>query len=329
MSIDWKAKVPNLPFEDPYIEGARISPYWEQVDEEARSLRTEWLGPLTATDKERLRGVDCARSVCQIFPDADLDDLVVLTIACEWSFLFDDRIGFDEFDSLEDLHSDISRFDRILETGQVETAEPGLETTLANCLQRIYPKQSHTWRRRTRQNFLDCLLAMGIELDNRREGHIPGRQEYISMRRNTVALYLSLDLSEFMLRIDFSDMLYESIEMCDFRESWVDIAAWVNDMASYYKEDAAGEVNLIHVVRAEKNLSLEEAFDEVADMIESRVTDLIEAERSLKASTAYRNSTASERDAVDIMVQTARNTMGMYVRQHRESPRYAGPDSGV
>ncbi|WP_157170696.1 terpene synthase family protein [Nocardia araoensis] len=329
MSIDWKVKVPSLPFEDPYIEGARISPFWEQVGEKARSLRTEWVGPLTATQEERLRGVDGVRVLCQLFPDADLDDLVLITILCEWSFLIDDRIGFDEYDSLEDLQSDISRFDRILETGQAETTEPGLETALANCLQRIYPRQSSSWRRRMRQNFLDCILAMGIELDNRREGHVPGRQEYISMRRNTVALYLLFDISEFMFRIELSDELYESSEMCDLRESWADIAAWVNDMASYYKEDAAGEVNLIHVVRAEKDLSLEEAFDEVADMIESRVTDLIEAERSLKGSAVYRNSTASEREAVDLSVQTARNGLGMYVRHHRESPRYAGQDSKV
>ncbi|WP_433710265.1 terpene synthase family protein [Nocardia sp. CA-084685] len=329
MSTDWAAKVPNLQFEDTYIEGSRISPFWEQVDDKARSLRTEWLGPLTTTEEERLRGVDCARVACQIFPDADPDDLVILTIVGEWSFLLDDRIGFDEYDSLEALQSDISRFDRILETAQVETAVPGLETTLAKCLQRMYPRQSHSWRRRIRLNFLDCILAMGIELENRREGYVPGRQEYISMRRNTVAMYLFLDIVEFMLRIELSDMLYDSGEMCDFRESWVDIAAWVNDMASYHKEDAAGEVNLIHVVRAEKNLSLEAAFDEVADMIESRVSDFIEAERSLKGSAVYRNSTASERDAVDIMVQTVQNAIGMYVRHHRESPRYASRDSGV
>ncbi|WP_327110763.1 terpene synthase family protein [Nocardia sp. NBC_01730] len=329
MNTDWAAKVPNLPFEDTYIEGARISPFWEQVDEKSRSLRTEWLGPLTAIEKERLRGIDCARVACQAFPDSDPDDLVVFTIICELSFLFDDRIGFDEYDSLEDLQSDISRCDRILETGQAETIDPGLENTMAKCLQRIYPRQSHSWRRRIRQNFLDCILAMGIELDNRREGHVPGRREYISMRRNSVAMYLCLDLAEFMLRIELSDTLYDSVEMCDLRESWGDIAAWVNDMASYHKEDAAGEVNLIHVVRAEKNLSVEAAFDEVADMIESRATDFIEAERSLKDSALYINSTASERDAVDIMVQTCRNTMGMYVRHHRESPRYASQDSEV
>ncbi|WP_084530940.1 terpene synthase family protein [Nocardia miyunensis] len=329
MSTDWAAKVPNLPFEDTYIADSRISPFWAQVEAKSRSVRTEWLGPLTSTEKERLHGIDCAKIACQLFPEAYLDDLVVLTIMCEWSFLIDDRIGFDEYHSLEDLQNDISRFDRILETARVDIAEPGLEYTLAKCLQQIYPRQSDSWKKRTRQNFLDCILAMGIELDNRREGYVPGRQEYISMRRNTVALYLLLDISEFMLRIEISDRLYDSGEMCDLRESWVDIAAWVNDMASYHKEDAAGEVNLIHVVRAEKNLSLEAAFDEVAAMIESRVDDLIEAERSLKDSIAYRNSTAAERDAVDVMVQAARNGMGMYVRHHRESPRYASNGSGV
>ena len=150
------------------------------------------------------------------------------------------------------------------------------------------------------------------------------------MRRcRSCSIYLCLDLAEFMLRIELSDTLYDSVEMCDYRESWVDIAAWVNDMASYHKEDAAGEVNLIHVVRAEKHLSLEAAFDEVADMIESRATDLIEAERSLKGSALYRNSTASERAAVDILVQTCRNAIGMYMRLHRESPRYASQDRGV
>ena len=103
-------------------------------------MRTEWLGPLTAIEKEWLRGVDCARVACQVFPDSDPDDLVVFTIVGEWSFLFDDRIGFDEYDSLEDLQSDISRFDRILETGQVETTVPGIETTFAKCLQQIYPR---------------------------------------------------------------------------------------------------------------------------------------------------------------------------------------------
>ncbi|MEU4342349.1 terpene synthase family protein [Nocardia sp. NPDC023852] len=329
MSTDWAAKIPNLPFEDSYIESSLINPFREQVDEKSRSLRTQWFGTPTATEEERLRGIDCAKIVCQIFPDSDPDDLVILTILCECSFLLDDRVGFDEYDSPEDLQSHISRFDRILETGRAETPEPGLETALAECLQRIYPRQSHSWRRRMRQNFLDCSFAMAIELDNRREGHFPGLQEYISMRRNTVALYIFLDLVEFMQRTELSDALYDSTEMCDLRESWVDIAAWVNDMASYHKEDAAGEVNLIHVIRAEKGLTLVAAFDEVARMIESRVTDYIEAEHSLKASSAYRHSTDSERDAVDIVVQTVRNGLGMYVRLHRESPRYANQDSRV
>ncbi|MGO4612745.1 terpene synthase family protein [Nocardia sp. 2YAB30] len=329
MSIDWTTKIPNLPFEDPYIESSHISPFWEQVDEKVRSLRTKWVGPLTATEEERLRGIDGAKIACQLFPDSDPEDLAIFTILCECSFLIDDRIGFDEYDSPEDLQNHITRLDHILETGQAETPDLGLETALAECMQKIYPRQSHSWRRRMRQNFLDSIFAMGIELDNRREGHFPGLQEYISMRRNTVALYLLLDFAEFMHRIELSDTLYDSSEMCDLRESWVDITAWVNDMASYHKEDAAGEVNLIHVVRAEKNLSLDAAFDEVADMIESRVTDLIEAERSLKDSAAYRNGTDSERDAVDIVVQTVRNGLGMYVRLHRESPRYANQDSTV
>ncbi|MEU7766681.1 terpene synthase family protein [Nocardia sp. NPDC049190] len=329
MSTDWAAAIPDLPFEDPYVESSRINLLREQVDKKARSVRTKWLGTLTATEEERLRGVDCAKIACQMFPDSDPEDLVTFTIACESSFLLDDRIGFDEYDSPEDFQNHISRFDRILETGQAETREPGIETALAGCLQRMYPRQSHSWRKRMRQNFLDCIFAMAIELDNRREGHFPGLQEYISMRRNTVALYLFLDFVEFMHHIELSDVLYDSIEMCDLRESWVDIAAWVNDMASYHKEDAAGEVNLIHVVRAEKNLSLVAAFDEVADMIESRVADLIEAERSLKSSVAYRNSTAGQRRAVDKVMETVRNGLGMYVRLHRESPRYANQDSRV
>ncbi|MEU7634203.1 terpene synthase family protein [Nocardia sp. NPDC049220] len=329
MSTDWAAKIPNLPFEDPYIESSRINPFREQVDEKVRSFRTKWLGTLTATEEERLRGVDCAKIACQLFPDSDPEDLAIFTMLCECSFLLDDRIGFDEYDSPEDFQDHISRLDRILETGQAETRDPGLETALAECLQRIYPRQSHSWRRRIRQNFLDCIFAMGIELDNRREGHSPGLQEYISMRRNTIALYLFLDVAEFIHRIELSDALYDSSEMCDLHESFADIAGWMNDMASYHKEDAAGEVNLIHVVRAEKNLSLVAAFDEVADMIESRVTDYIEAEHALKGSAAYLNSTSNERDAVEIMTQTVRNGLGMYVRLHRESPRYANQDSRV
>ncbi|MFI7004491.1 hypothetical protein [Nocardia sp. NPDC050175] len=308
--------IPSLPFE------ARCHPLWELAEDRVRT----WLAKIyphgTAADAERFEEGRAARVAGYFFPDADLEDLVTLTAMIEAIFMYDDRIAYDRSSSPEDAHALAYRLQLVLQTGQVEPSDDPDLIALGEILQRIYPRQSEDWRSRFRRHIWNFLFANAAELENRLEGHTPGLREYMAIRRETIGVLPALDLAEFAGHYELPDILYDDPDLHELRQCYLDIVAWMNDIYSYQREDAAGEVNLVHVLRAENKTSLAATFDDICEMIEARISHFIESERRFRDSDTHRRITETERAAVDASVAAMKYAMAGSRRWQAEVKRY-------
>ncbi|MEU7143679.1 hypothetical protein ABZ942_29850 [Nocardia sp. NPDC046473] len=312
---DTASIIPTLPFK------ARSNPQWELAEEHARA----WLGHVyrhrTEEDKKRSEEAQVARLVGYLFPDAGLEDLVTLTAVGEVVLMYDDRAA-DGDSSLADVHAAAYRVQHVLETGHTTSTDDPDLIALAEVLQRIYPRQSESWRARFRRNVWNLVFASAAEQQNREEGRIPGIRECIAIRRETIGALTVLDLAEFAGHYELSDALYNDPHIHQLRQCCCDIIGWTNDLGSYHREDAAGEVNLLHALQAENGTSLTAAFDAAKEMIETRISDFIETERTLRDGEMYRTIRELDRAAVDAAVETMRHAIAGNRRWQAEVSRY-------
>ncbi|KAF8186040.1 isoprenoid synthase domain-containing protein [Mycena galopus ATCC 62051] len=102
---------------------------------------------------------------------------------------------------------------------------------------------------------------------NRISGRTPGVDEFIHRRRDAGAIGQLFSLIEYAMDIDIPDHLYNDPSVISIGEAAGDLAAWANDICSFNIEQSHGDSqNLVYCVFVERNCSLQDAMDHVADM---------------------------------------------------------------
>ncbi|MGV9778375.1 terpene synthase family protein [Streptosporangium sp. NPDC003464] len=135
-------------------------------------------------------------------------------------------------------------------------------------------RMSARWRERFAQGLREQGAACRAEADNRRAGRVPSAGEYPALRRGTAGPYL-FDLVEPCLGVEVPARLRESPTWRTLVESCNDVTAWCNDVASYPKERANGDVhNYVTVAAAAFGLPDSGAVAWVNDRIAERAQDL-------------------------------------------------------
>ncbi|MEV6559547.1 hypothetical protein AB0M22_27775 [Nocardia sp. NPDC051756] len=320
---DTEYMIPLLPFE------ARCNPRWEAAEAQVRT----WLNFLyphrSTADEHSFADSRTAKLTGYSFPDADLDDLVTLTAATEALFECDDRIAYDGHSSMADAQGHASRLQCVLETGQADVSDGPDLIAMAAILQRIYPRQSESWKTRFRKHIWSSIFATAAEFENRSEDRVPGVREYIAIRRETIGVITALDLAEFSGHYELPETLYHNPQLNRLRHSCIDTVAWMNDIYSYHREEAAGEINLVHVLRTENETSLVRTFEAIYGMIESRISYFVDAERTLRTSDTYHAMAETDRAGVAASVEAMKNAMVGGRQWQAEVSRYALTRTGA
>ncbi|MFJ2029163.1 terpene synthase family protein [Streptosporangium sp. NPDC087985] len=135
-------------------------------------------------------------------------------------------------------------------------------------------RMSTHWRERFARGLREQGAACRAEADNRRNGRVPSAGEYPALRRGTAGPYL-FDLVEPCLGVEVPPALRESPTWQTLVDACNDVTAWCNDVASYPKERANGDVhNYVTVAAVAFGLSDADAVGWVNDRIAERAEDL-------------------------------------------------------
>lgn len=314
----------------------RISPHLPMVAPQT----IEWAQRMQLlTSAAALRRFEAALYIdfaARVYPDAPPETLNVASDWCAWLFVFDDQFDDCYLGRRRDDAGDV--LGRLLEFLPVEMerrhgiSEPRspLELSLADLWHRTAPHMSMAWRRRFYGHMRDYLNSYFWEIDNRAAQVAPDLTMYIEMRRDTGATWLGLDLIEYVEGAEVPVRAFDSLCMRTLNLTSIDAICWVNDIASYKKEMARGEVNnIVCIAQRRFEMGLSEAVDFVRMMQNSRVelflrtqSQLPELYEQLACSDAERNAIvryisgleAWIRGNLDWSLHTAR-----YLRVERQS----------
>ncbi|MER7761872.1 terpene synthase family protein [Streptomyces sp. NPDC097619] len=213
-----------------------------------------------------------------------------------WFFVFDDE--FDEAGRPQDrgaLVGGVLAEVRAVLTPDlrpppVRPSNP-LTAALADMWPRTARQMSVGWRERFTANLCSYVAVYGTELSQRRFGTPPSFEEYLPFRRVVGASDACWDMIEAAQGESLPEPVAGHALCRAVREAAADVICWTNDIVSFNKEYARGDMNnIVAVLRHAHALSWPEAAERAAGLVAVRTQDYLAARRALAespVSTAY------------------------------------------
>jgi 5-epi-alpha-selinene synthase len=221
-------------------------------------------------------------------PDLPAEDLRFISDWYAWLFLRDDK--GDASPAGRDPRGLSAADGRLLDV--LEGAEPGREDEpLAHALLDLRERTlgylranslPGVWMRRLVRAVREHLEATLWEATNRARGVPPRLEAYMRMRPLTGGLSIVTELVEIVRGRHLPSEVREHPAVRHLTSASHNVTCWANDIISLRKELAAGEVNnLILVLQAERDLSLQRALWEAARMHDAEVDVFVQTSRAL------------------------------------------------
>jgi hypothetical protein len=150
-----------------------------------------------------------------------------------------------------------------------------LRDALADLWTRTAAKMPGTWRLRFGRSLATFLDGVYTEATFRLASRRPSLEEYLGLRRATSACGLLFDLIQLAAHQPLPDAVHFHPAVEEMRTTAVDVVAWINDIASMDKEEAAGaDHNLVLVLRRTGGLSTGLARAVAIDMVNDGIRRL-------------------------------------------------------
>jgi len=205
------------------------------------------------------------------YPHAGVDDRVLITGWLIYVAVLDDQCDADgDVDTMRAMFRGIVRY---LRTGRyprfgVRPAPKPLQHALGSLWQRTSAPMPAAWRTRFTRSMAAFLDGVASEARWRELGRSLALDEYLQLRRDTSACGPLFDLIEFGAGRTVPDAVLSHPAVDAVRSTAVDVVAWINDLASMSKEEAAGsDHNLVLTIRRTGGLSTSLARAVATDMV--------------------------------------------------------------
>jgi pentalenene synthase len=248
---------------------------------------------------ERYRSWRIAELAARCWPSVNGDDLRLAADLKAFYFLFDDQ--FDRPD-----RGDASRMLRVCEDlCRIARQEPG---TVVDCpvtaafqdlWRRAREGMSVAWRLRTACDWERYFSAQAYEALTHGRRPVPTVEEYFAVRRGTAATESVVDMSERFLRAEPVGLVLHSPALQQMRRIAAELPFVSNDVYSYEKEAARGDVyNLVVVLRHVNDWTTAKAVAHIRTMVHSDIARFLELQRTLPAMCDELGLTRSQAEAV-------------------------------
>nr|WP_163017289.1 pentalenene synthase [Streptomyces chartreusis] len=200
-----------------------------------------------------------------------------------WFFLFDDQF---DVPSAEHPWSATSACTRLISVLlQPSTADisslPPIAGAFVDMWQRMRYGMSQAWIDRTTCNWVDYLLGNLTEASNRLAEYSTSSIERMRIRRRTIGVRPSIDMSERVNNFEIPDIAWHSTHIEAMRLITIDHIILTNELASLEIDEARHDPNLVYCLMREKGLSRAEAIGELASRADNEMERFLDLERRL------------------------------------------------
>jgi len=288
----------------------------EQVQQATMAWANRFTLVRTSRAHARLHRLQYGSFMGRAYPTASVDALRLFADWNTWLFLLDDEFDERELgrepDQLARLHV---RLIEILRGALPRSDEDTRYHALRDLTMRFHAHASAAWMRRFVRCVESTFAASVWEAHNRRLYRTPGEAEYLEMRPFTSAVYCFLSFIEIAEQKMLPPSLRRHSTIRSLSLMTNNIISWFNDLISYPKEIARGDVhNLVYVVHRERNISLDDAVEYVISKHNAEIREFQHASATLSSRSRDRQITeryitglqAWIRANVDWSIDTAR-----------------------
>lgn len=235
----------------------------------------------TAAGLKRLHKSKFGWLLARVFPQGSMEGVCLASDYNTWLFLRDDQTDHSDPDQLEaSLHLTYACID-YLEANSFTTNDPML-AALRNIWERIEALGYPGGCARLRKSLGEYLASTLWEATNRQKQQIPGLKEYLHMRTYTGAMRTEPDLVEVVEKVQLPDEILQLHTLERLRLACCNLVTWSNDIVSFNREIAQGDVhNIILTLQQEYNITQEGAILEAMRMHDEEVALFVKLEQEV------------------------------------------------
>ena len=252
---------------------AAMSPFADQVQRSTVRWAQEFALVGSPRARAALDHLQYGSFMGRAYPTATLPALQLIADWNTWLFLLDD--AFDDQalgrqpDQLARLHADLLA----IMGGAVPPEHADARyMALYDLTARFRARASAAWLRRFARAVAATFAASVWESRNRVDGRVPSEAEYLQMRPFTSAVFCFLRFIEVAEQLVLPRSVRDHPIVHALTIMTNNIISWFNDLISYPKEIARGDVhNLVYIVHREHNLALDRAVEYVVHKHDAEV----------------------------------------------------------
>jgi Terpene synthase family 2, C-terminal metal binding len=206
-------------------------------------------------------------------PNANQEELILISEWHVWVFLFDDQFDETEKGRHPEYMQPALRHLLSVVTDPAVNAQDPLAEALSNFWRRTVLLTTPQWQKRFISDLADYFHASLVEAHWRVQGGPPPDLEtYIQNRDKAGAVMPALDILEIPRHINLPCSLLASPTIHTLRRAVCRFVCWVNDIYSLQKELAEdGGMNTILVIKQVYRCTLQQAIDQLRTMIDEQM----------------------------------------------------------
>jgi hypothetical protein len=266
-----------------------VSPWAADAEAYAQNWASEFGIIRSESARTRFHDTGPGELAARVYATATRRDRLEVAAAwIGWLFLIDDQLDEGAAGKDPSLARDRLRPLAEMATGEARPAQrTPLLAALTDVWDRIVPHMPRAWRDTFIRNFLDYLRGCEWEARNRALGRVPTLEEFPGKRRETGAIWPSLNLLEFVSESPLPDDVRSLRLLAEISAACADVVCWSDDLLTAEKERANGDVhNLVIVLEFATGCGRREAIETVGQRIEARFSEFGETQRRLLTSMA-------------------------------------------
>ncbi|WP_408888424.1 terpene synthase family protein [Myxococcus faecalis] len=237
----------------------------------------------------------------------------------------------EQFDGARDIPPEQVRADceTLLAVLQVEGPPSSpvgvLATALADVWARTCRGASLEWRRRAARHWRWFLEAFPEEARWRQGSVRLTRDRFLALRRKSGLVYMMMDLTEKANGFETTERARQVPGVQQLLDLTADLIDTMNDVCSFEKERARGDVhNLVLVLQSERGGPCEKALAETHDTMRRWCQEFIQLAAGLPEACARQQLSRVETDNLLRLVQGLEENIGGHPDWYRTTRRYEG-----
>jgi Terpene synthase family 2, C-terminal metal binding len=247
-----------------------LSPHFETIEKSTMEWAQQFNLLTSDAALERFKKGKFALLTARAFPVDNLEVLLPIADLNTWLFLFDDQCDETlEGKTAAHLHATTCLLVDVMINGVSLGADstPPLVAGFSEVWQRLQKLGSNAWQQRFINRVKEYLKACTWEAQNREHGYNPTVEQYMVARVYNGAALIEVEAVEVMYNIQLPEevMRHEVVQQLGWLAA--KLICFSNDIFSIKKELENEEAhNLVLVIQRERNLTLQQALLEAADI---------------------------------------------------------------